>query len=222
MSEKPQNPEHLLERVAALEARIEHLRWWRNPGWWAVIVSTVVCVFTIVSQTKAWKVFEHHKPGPRPTVKLIDDHADVYAKNQWSASVRVLNETPRDIVVERVVAVFGRSRDGASCGRTGNATQVLYPVAELRTGRPVNAFQQIRPGGGAPFAGGPNLNVVFAGKPCPLALAKLHSPQDRVTYTVFTDSGSQWKLTSTLFYQPRARVEGSGGGGLCLLFLPFC
>jgi hypothetical protein len=126
---------------------------------------------------------------------------------------------PRAIVVERVVAVFGKASYGRSCNNNGNATQRnATVVSRVRGthGHPHNTFQQIAPGGGAPFEGSANLDVVFAGKRCPLAVAKLHSPQDRVTYTVFTDDGSQWRLTSTLFYQPRAQIEGGGAGLPCV------
>ena len=60
------------ERLAWLESKIEDRRWWRNPGWWGVILSTLVGLSGLVWQTKPWEAFEDSKPG---TVKLIEGHA---------------------------------------------------------------------------------------------------------------------------------------------------
>lgn len=207
------------ERLAWLESKIEGGRWWRNPGWWGVILSTLVGLSSLIWQTQPWEAFEDDKPG---TVKLIEGHAAAYAKNQWDADLRVVNGTSRAIVVERVTATFGARRYGQGCRDNGVSTRVLYPVSQLRARSGLNRFERLRPGEGAPFKGGPNIDAVFgAEQPCPLPVAKLNSPRDRVTFTVFTDDGSELKTTQTLFYEPRARVRGVGGLP-CVPPFPFC
>jgi hypothetical protein len=215
-SRPPQPRQTLTERVAALE---KHAKWWRNPGWWAVIVAAVVAF----NQITPWEWFEHPKPKPPPPparVKLVEPHATAYAPYQWEADVRVINNTNRNIKVERVTAVFGKASYGRKCDKTGNATRILYPVPE--PGQARNLYQPLQRGEGAPFRGGPNLDRAFGGKRCPLAVAKLSLPQHTATFTVLTDDGKTWSITTTLLYQPKFRVEGAGGGGLpCLPFLPF-
>src|SRR4051812_9045695 len=147
------------ERLARLEARVDDAKWWRNPGWWGVILSALVGISGLAWQMKPWRLFEHDQPIKRVgTVKLIDAHASAFAKNQWDADLRVVNRTSRDIVVERVIAVFGARRNGTSCRGNGNATRVLYPVSQLRAGSTRDIFQRIHPAEGAPFKGGPNLD----------------------------------------------------------------
>lgn len=222
-SERPDLPRPLSveERVARLEAKIEHVAWWRNPGWWGVILSAFVGLSGLAWQTKPWKLFQAEPAKPASTVKLIDGHASAFAKNQWSAYLRVVNGTSGDIVVERVTATFGARSYGKSC-RNGQATRVLYPVSQLRTGSPRNIFQRIHPGEGAPFTGGPNIDRVFGGgRACPLSVARLRSPQDRVTFIVFTSDGAERKTKQRLFYEPRAQVRGSGLPCGVFLFFPF-
>jgi hypothetical protein len=206
------------ERLARLESKIEDRKWWRNPGWWGVILSAIVGVSGLIWQIKPWEAFEDEAPG---TVKLIEGHAAAYAKDQWDADLRIVNETSRAIVIERVTATFGVRRHGQGC-RQGVSTRVLYPVSQLRARSGLNQFEELRPGEGAPFKGGPNIDAVFgAERPCPLPVAKLKSPRDRVTFTVFTDDGGELKITKRLFYEPRARVRGVGGLP-CIPPLPFC
>lgn len=201
------------ERLVRLEREIEGRKWFRNPGWWGVIISTFVLISGLVSQIEPWEWFEDDEPG---TVKLIEGHAAAFAKNQWDADLRVVNETSRPIVVERVTAIFGARSSGQGCSK-----RVLYPVSQLRVHSGLNPFERIRPGEGAPFTGGPNIDGVFGAKrPCPLPVAKLRSPHDKVTFTVFTGDGNELKATKTLFYEPRARVRG--GGLYCFGLLPFC
>ncbi|HEX5375632.1 MAG TPA: hypothetical protein VFW48_05695 [Solirubrobacterales bacterium] len=207
------------ERLSRLESKIDGRKWWRNPGWWGVILSTVVGLSGLVWQIKPWEAFEDDKPG---TVKLIEAHAAAFAKNQWDADLRVVNGTSRAIVVERVTATFGVRNQGQGCQHNGVSTRVLYPVSQLRARAGLNRFERIRPGEGAPFKGGPNIDGVFgAERLCPLPVAKLKSPHDKVTFTVFTDNGSELKTTKRLFFEPRARVRG-GGGLPCFLLIPFC
>jgi hypothetical protein len=129
------------ERLARLEAKIEHLAWWRNPGWWGVILSAFVGLSGLAWQTKPWKLFQDEPAKRARTVKLIDGHASAFAKNQWSADLRVVNGTSHDIVVERVSAIFGARSYGQSC-RNGQATRVLYPVSQLRTGSPATSSNE--------------------------------------------------------------------------------
>lgn len=201
------------ERLARLEARVEHTMWWRNPGWWGVILSPVS---SLAWQIKPWEVFHDDPPA---TVKLIDGHASAFAKNEWNAELRVVNGTSRDVVVERVAATFGASTESRGC-REGRAVRELYPVEQLRSESPTKSFQRIHPEEGAPFTGGPNIDRVFgARRPSPLAVGTLRS-EDTVTFTVFTSDGKEWKSRQRLFYEPRARV--GGGGAPCvppLLFL---
>lgn len=188
-----------------------------------MILSTFVGLSGLVSETKPWEWFQGEDPPVRRvgTVKLIDGHASAYAKNEWDADLRVLNGTSRDIVVERVTAVFGARRYGGSCRSGGRATRVLYPVSQLRARSARNLFQRIHAGEGAPFKGGPNVDRVFD-RPCPLSVAKLRSPRDTVTFTVFTDDGAEWRTKKWLFYQPRARVGGGVGLPCGIGILPFC
>lgn len=181
--------------------------------WWGVISAAILGLSSLVWQIKPWEAFEGAEPG---TVRLIEGHAAAYASNQWNAYLRVLNETSRDIVVERVTATFGARGYGPGCSK-----RVLYPVSQIRTRSGLNRFERIRPGEGAPFSGDPNTDRVFGAKrPCPLPVAKLHSPHDKAIFTVFTDDGSELNATKKLFYEPHARV----GGGLPCGFpiFPFC
>lgn len=201
------------ERLARLESEIERGKWWRDPVWWGVISAAIIGLSSLVWQIKPWEAFEPDEPG---AVKLTEGHAAAYAPNQWNANLRVLNETSRDIVVERVTATFGVRNDGPGCSK-----RVLYPVSQIRARSGLNRFERIRPGEGAPFSGDPNTDRVFGAKrSCPLPVAKLHSPHDKVVFTVFTDDGSELKATKKLFYEPRARVPA---GLPCFLpILPFC
>lgn len=196
-----------------MEGKVEHVTWWRNPGWWGVILSALVGLSGLVWQMKPWELFQGDEPAKRlGKVELVEGHASAFAKNEWDADLRVVNRTSRDVVVERVTAIFGARRYGQSCRHKGKATRVLYPVAQLRARSARNVFQRIRPGEGAPFKGGPNIDRVFGGSPrCPLPVAQLRTPRDEVMFVVFTSDGVEWKTTETLFYEPRARV---GGGGL--------
>jgi hypothetical protein len=181
--------------------------------WWGVISAAILGLSSLAWQIKPWEAFESDEPG---TVKLTEGHAAAYARNQWSAYLRILNGTSRDIVVERVTATFGVRSYGSGCSK-----RVLYPVSQIRARSGLNRFERIRPGEGAPFSGDPNTDRVFgAERPCPLPIAKLHSPHDKVIFTVFTDDGSELKATKKLFYEPRARVRGGLPCGL--LILPFC
>jgi hypothetical protein len=208
------------ERLAWLEAKIEHGKWWRNPGWWGVILSAVVGLSTLAWQTQPWELFQDDEPAKRVgTVKLIDGHASAFAKNEWDADLRVVNRTSRDVVVERVTATFGARTYGQSCRYKGRSTRVLYPVSQLRAGSNRNLFQRIHPGEGAPFKGGPNVDRFFGRQRlCPLPVGRLRSPHDKVTFVVFTSDGAEWKATTRLFYEPRARV----GGGVCFPPFLFC
>lgn len=201
------------ERLARLESKIEGGKWWRDPVWLGVISAAILGLSSLAWQIKPWEVLESDEPG---TVRLIEGHAAAYAKNQWNANLRVLNETSRDIVVERVIATFGARSYGLGCSK-----RVLYPVSQIRAHSGHNGFERIRPGEGAPFSGDPNTDRVFGAKrPCPLPVARFHSPHDKVIFTVFTDDGSELKATKKLFYEPRARV---GGGLPCgLPIFPFC
>ncbi len=182
--------------------------------WWGVIVAALIGVSSLVWQIKPWEAFEDDEPG---TVKLIEGHAAAFAKYQWDANLRVVNETSRAVKVERVLATFGAARSNGQ----GCSTRVLYPVSQIRVRSGLNRFERIGPGEGAPFEGGPNIDGVFgARRPCPLPVAKLRSPRDRVTFAVFTDDGSELKVTRRLFYQPRARVPE--GGLPCFPPFPFC
>lgn len=213
VTDQPSRPHSPEERLARLESKIEGQKWWRDPVWWGVIVAALIGVSSLVWQIKPWEAFEDDEPG---TVKLIEGHAAAYAKNQWNASLRVLNKTSRAIVVERVTATFGVRSYGPGCSK-----RVLYPVSQIRARSGLNSFERIRPGGGAPFTGDPNTDRLFgAQRPCPLPVAKLHSPHDKVTFTVFTDDGSELKATKKLFYEPRARIGGSLPCGLPIF--PFC
>lgn len=110
--------------------------------------------------------------------------------------------------------VGGNQRAGLLETRVVSSTQI-----RARSG--LNRFERIRPGEGAPFSGDPNTDRVFGAKrPCPLPVAKLHSPHGKVTFTVFTDDGSELKATKKLFCEPRARVPGGLPCGLPIL--PFC
>jgi hypothetical protein len=150
------------------------------------------------------------------TVKLIEGHASAFAKNEWDADLRVVNRTSRDIVVERVVAIFGARRYGQSCRDGGKATRVLYPESQLRAGSRRDLFERVHAGEGAPFKGGPNIDRLFGAKrPCPLPVAKFRRRKNRVTFIVFTDDGAEWRTKVKLFYEPRARVSGGGGGLPC-------
>lgn len=200
------------ERLATLEAKLEYTKWWRNPGWWGVILSAFVGLSGLVWQTKAWELFQDDDRA-KQTVRVIDAHASAFAKNERDADLRVLNRTSRDIVVERVTAVFGHRTYGQSCRHGGRATRVLYPVSQLRAGSTQNLFQRIRPGEGAPFKCGPNRPGVRRQRPCPLPVTKLQSPQDTVTFIVFTNDGTELQTKRRLFYEPRAYV--GAGVGVC-------
>lgn len=152
--DQPPRRRSVEERLAWLEARAEHVKWWRTPGWWGVILSAVVGLSGLVWQTQPWELFQDDAPPKRVgTVKLIEGHASAFAKNEWDADLRVVNETSRDIVVERVFAIFGARRYGQSCRRGGKATRVLYPESQLRSGSARDLFQRVHPGEGAPFKG---------------------------------------------------------------------
>ena len=197
------------------------MKWWRNPGWWGVILSAFIGLSGLAWQTTPWELFQAAEPVVKRvgSVKLIDGHASAFAKNEWDADLRVINGTSRDIVVERVTAIFGARSYGQSCRHEGNATRVLYPVSQLRARSMRDVFQRIHPGEGAPFKGGPNIDRVFGGKrPCPLSVAKLRSPRDTVTFIAFTSDGTEAKIKQELFYESRARV---GGGGLPCGLPPF-
>jgi hypothetical protein len=214
MMDQASQPHSVEERLARLESKIEGAKWWRNPGWWGVILSAFVGLSGLVWQIKPWEAFGDDEPGK---VELIEGHAAAYAKNQWDADLRIVNETSRAIVVERVIAIFGARTDGQGC-----STRVLYPVSQLRARSGLNRFERLSPGEGAPFKGGPNVDGLFGAKrPCPLPVENLRSPRDWVTFKVFTDDGSELKATKRLFYEPRARVTG-GGGLPCLPPFPFC
>lgn len=188
-----------------------------------MILSAVVGLSGLVWQTQPWELFQDDAPPKRVgTVKLIEGHASAFAKNEWDADLRVVNETSRDIVVERVFAIFGARRYGQSCRRGGKATRVLYPESQLRSGSARDLFQRVHPGEGAPFKGSLNIDRVFGGKrPCPLPVAKLRSWRNKVTFIVFANDGSEWTTKEKLFYEPRARIRG-GGGLPCIPPLPFC
>jgi hypothetical protein len=220
VTNQPPRPHSLDGRLARLEATIEGRKWWRNPGWWGVILSAFVGISSLAWQVKPWEAFESDEPG---TVKLIEGHASAYARYQWDADLRVVNETSEDIVVERVTAIFGARRYGQDCRGSGTSTRLLYPVSQIRAHSGLNRFERIRPGEGAPFQGNPNIDGVFGAKsPCPLPVAKLHSPHDKVTFTVFITDGSELKLRRSLFFEPRARVPEGGGLPCGLGILPFC
>jgi hypothetical protein len=203
------------ERIAALE---KAAKWWRNPAWWAVLIAAAVAV----NQIKPWEWVESAKPKPKPPpqlVKLIEPHAAAYAPYQWEADVRVINDTDRDIKVERVRAVFGKASYGRRCDKTGDATRILFPVTA--PGQLRNVYVSLKRGEGALFKGGPNLSKAFGSTPCRLAVGRL-KPVDHATFTALTDDGKQWNVTSKLVYAPRFRVAGaSAGGGDPLCVLPF-
>jgi hypothetical protein len=197
----------------------------------------VLVLFTIVWNTEAWKVIwpDHPPRKPPPRVRLTEPHAAAFAPFQWEADVRVINETHREIKVERVTAVFGKASDHETCDKKGKAARSLYP--EVEPGEPRNVYQPLQRGAGAKFRGGPSLDKAFGrahAKGCPLAVKQLSptkerlpdTPQDRATFTVVTDDGRTWTSTTTLLYEPRLRVESGfsgGGGGICFLsILPFC
>jgi hypothetical protein len=181
--------------------------------WLGVISAAVLGLSSLAWQIKPWEAFKGNKPD---SVRLTEGHAAAYARNQWNANLRILNETSRDIVVERVTATFGTRSYGPGCSK-----RVLYPVSQIRAHSGLNLFERIRPGEGAPFSGDPNTDLVFGAKrACPLPVAKLHSPHDKVIFTVFMDDGGELKATKKLFFEPRARVRGGLPCGLPIF--PFC
>jgi hypothetical protein len=165
-----------------------------------------------INAIKPWEWFEHPKPKPRPppsAVRLIEANVAAYAQYQWEADVRVVNETTRNIKVERVTVVFGKASYGERCDKNGNATRVLYPV--LEPGRQANVFQPLQRGEGARFKGGQNIDRLFGGKRCPLAVAKLKSPQDRArsppSRTTARHGASQRHSSTSLRRELKARVR---------------
>jgi hypothetical protein len=122
-----------------------------NPAWWAVLIPAAVGV----NQTKPWEWFEGAKPKPRPPpqqVGLIEPHAAANAPYQWEADVRVINETNRDIKVER----SGQCSDSRAMGASatnGDAMRILFPVTA--PGQLPNVYVSLKRGEGTLFKGWP-------------------------------------------------------------------
>lgn len=125
MTDQPSRPS-TEERLARLESKTEGGKWWRDPVWWGVISAAILGLSSLAWQIKPWEAFEGDEPG---TVRLTEGHAAAYARDQWNASLRILNETSRDIVVERVIATFGARSYPARLLKT----RVVSGVADTRT-----------------------------------------------------------------------------------------
>ena len=136
-------PPSVQERLAALEAKVGDLRWWKNPGWWAVIFTTLLGVTALVRETKPWELFQGDKPKPPKTVHLTEAHAAAYAPDQWNANLRVVNGTSGDVQFKRVPATFGNPRPGERC-----KTRDCYP-------RPLPGLRATRPLGPQSFPADP-------------------------------------------------------------------
>jgi hypothetical protein len=161
VSKAKDSPPDLEARVGALE---KHGAWFRNPAWWSLAVAVVLAINAI----KPWDWFQGPKPKPMlppGAIRLTEAHAAAYAPNQWEAQVRVINDTRRNVKVERVKVVFGNASYGARCNKVGNATRVLYP--EAAPNQPHNAYQPLQRGEGAVFRGTPNLDRRFGARSPP-------------------------------------------------------
>src|SRR5947208_3413123 len=98
-----ERPEPVGERVARLEAKLEHRPWWHNPGVWSVGIAALALASSVLQWTKPWQ-------WGTPDIELEQAaggayHACPKCRTGFAATVSVVNHSSHGIGVVQVQAV---------------------------------------------------------------------------------------------------------------------